>query len=167
MDKSALTSSFNVNACNREMALLYPGFADAVGRALRNLKAKAGIDAALFEGWRSPLRQDWLFSSGRTREGRILTKARRWESWHQYGLAGDIVLDNDPGPRTAWYWDKNLSTYELVAKIFKEEGLHWLGLGDAGHFELNGGLTVGEAQSITRDHGLQQLWLEIQRRTKL
>jgi len=52
------------------------------------------IPFRLFEAYRSSLRQDWLYSQGRSGgpPGPIVTKAKAWESYHQYGLAVDFVL---------------------------------------------------------------------------
>ncbi len=55
----------------------------------------------LFEGFRSPQRQQHLYSQGRTRPGSIVSRARPWQSFHQYGVAGDFVLYE----RGRWSWD--------------------------------------------------------------
>lgn len=49
-----------------------------------------------FEGFRSPERQAQLFAEGHT-------KARPWQSAHQFGLAVDFVVWS----RGAWSWDRN------------------------------------------------------------
>ena len=51
----------------------------------------ARLPIRLFEGWRSPRRQRYLYEQGRTRPGSTVTYARGWESYHQYGLACDFV----------------------------------------------------------------------------
>lgn len=42
-------------------------------------------------GYRSPEVQDGLYAQGRTKKGDVVTKARGWESAHQFGLAVDFV----------------------------------------------------------------------------
>lgn len=51
-----------------------------------------------FEGFRTPGRQQALFNQNRP--GKIITKARPWQSYHQYGLAVDFVLFVD----RKWSW---------------------------------------------------------------
>ncbi len=55
----------------------------------------------LFEGFRSPQRQASLYDQGRTKPGNIVTRAKPWSSYHQYGVAGDFVLFIDGN----WSWD--------------------------------------------------------------
>jgi len=72
-------------------AQLHPRFREA----LVNLLAKAAAEGRpfrLFEAFRTPERQAWLYEQGRTRPGGIVTKARPWQSFHQFGLGADLVL---------------------------------------------------------------------------
>lgn len=41
---------------------------------------------------RSPKQQHQLYEQGRTIAGRVVTNADSWQSYHQYGLAIDLVL---------------------------------------------------------------------------
>ena len=62
---------------------------------------KAGNTPTLFkpfEGFRSPERQDFLFVAKST-------KARGWQSAHNYGLAVDFVPLSDPKNLSSWSWD--------------------------------------------------------------
>lgn len=67
---------------------------------------KDGIKYTLrpFEGFRSPMRQHHLFSIGK------VTKARPWQSSHQYGLAVDFAgvrIDDGGGiVPESWAWDQ-------------------------------------------------------------
>ncbi|MEO6276291.1 D-alanyl-D-alanine carboxypeptidase family protein [Roseateles sp.] len=72
-------------------AQLHPKFREA----LANLLAKAAAENRpfkLFEAFRTPERQAWLYEQGRTRPGGIVTKAKPWQSFHQFGLGADLVL---------------------------------------------------------------------------
>ncbi|AGW13013.1 putative peptidoglycan-binding domain 1 protein [Megalodesulfovibrio gigas DSM 1382 = ATCC 19364] len=84
---------------DRDTAKLHPLFREAVQALLEWCKSEK-LPFALFEGFRSPARQAWLHAQGRTRPGAVVTNARAWESFHQYGLAADIVLKTDAG----WSW---------------------------------------------------------------
>lgn len=85
----------------RRFAGLAPNFAIQVDRLLRDLQDR-GTQVWMFEGRRTPERQAWLYASGRTRPGAIVTNARsHLYSWHGYGLAVDFAFKTAPG---AWYW---------------------------------------------------------------
>lgn len=65
----------------------------------------------LFEGYRSPLAQDEVYRRG-------TSKARSWQSAHQYGLAADFV----PWINGAWSWTEDADWAYLKAKA-KQVGL--------------------------------------------
>jgi D-alanyl-D-alanine carboxypeptidase len=94
---------------NSDPTLLHPVFREKASRLLIQLAGER-IPFRLFEGFRSPQRQQYLYSQGRTRPGAIVTRARPWTSYHQYGLAGDFVLVENgqwswdiSGPKAAWW----------------------------------------------------------------
>lgn len=79
-------------------------------KKLTRLFEEEKLPFRLFEGFRSPQRQDSLFAQGRTKPGNRVTKARPWSSYHQYGVAGDFVLFingrwswDDKGDRAQWW----------------------------------------------------------------
>src|SRR6476660_7065269 len=85
---------------NSDLACLHPVFRHKALDLLTRLSAES-IPFRLFEGFRSPERQQYLYAQGRTRPGSIITKAPPWTSYHQYGLAGDFVLYEN----RAWTWE--------------------------------------------------------------
>lgn len=96
---------------SRDMELmhLHPEVREPARKVLADLSAD-GIPFRLFEGFRSPQRQQHLWEQGRSRPGAIVTKARPWSSYHQYGLAVDLVLHehnnwswDDKGPKRSWW----------------------------------------------------------------
>ncbi len=81
-------------------ARLHPSFRDRLASVIEKLEAE-GIPFRVFEAWRSPQRQQYLWDQGRVRPGAIVTKAQAWESYHQYGLAADVVLFENG----KWSWE--------------------------------------------------------------
>jgi len=75
---------------------LHPGIRDVFTQAYRDVndgifahgRSKCRVACAL----RDPGTQHQLFSLGRTVPGRVVTNADSWQSYHQYGLAADLVL---------------------------------------------------------------------------
>lgn len=88
---------------------LHPLLRDKIRRIEEDLAA-VDLPFRLFETYRSPERQAELFAKGRTAPGKIVTRAKPWNSFHQYGLAVDIVLhvngewswSNEGAFATAW-----------------------------------------------------------------
>jgi len=90
----------NELARNSDPVCLHPIFREKARELLDRLTAE-GIPFRLYEGFRSPERQRYLYAQGRTRAGPIITYARPWASYHQYGMAGDFVLFENG----TWTWD--------------------------------------------------------------
>lgn len=109
---------------------------------------KYGYDVVIFEGYRSAQRQDELYSQGRTRPGFIVTNAKGGESFHNYGVAVDIVFrGREPwGAQHPW---------KLLGKVGKSLGFNWGGdwkFKDLPHFELTLDYTLNDFQTGKVDY---------------
>lgn len=127
---------------DRDPAHLHPLVREAVEKTIGACE-KAGHSFRLFEGYRSPERQDQLYALGRTVSGRIVTYARGGASMHQYGLAADVVGYVDG----QWTWEMPAEawahlhafgkTYGLQPLKFEMPHLQWpwpLAAAQAGHY---------------------------------
>ena len=105
--------------------------------------------------------QDALFAQGRTKPGAIVTKAKGGQSYHNYGLAIDIVLlvDKDKnGTFETASWDLKTdfdgdgkSDWQEIVAIFKRYGYEWGGdwkFNDAPHFQKTFGKSIAELQTL-------------------
>jgi peptidoglycan L-alanyl-D-glutamate endopeptidase CwlK len=105
--------------------------------------------------------QDGLFAQGRTKPGAIVTKAKGGQSYHNYGLAIDIVLlvDKDKnGTFETASWDLKTdfdgdgkSDWQEIVAIFKRYGYEWGGdwkFVDAPHFQKTLGKSIAELQAL-------------------
>jgi len=85
------------------------------------------------EGFRSIERQNELYAQGRTTAGNIVTNAKGGESFHNYGVAFDIVF-------TETGYNPPKMDWEIVGFIGKRLGLDWGGdwksFEDKPHFEM-------------------------------
>src|SRR5689334_16310672 len=109
---------------NTSLDGLHPTFRAAAQIVLQRLAAE-NIPFRIFEAFRSPQRQAFLYAQGRTRPGAIVTKARPWQSYHQYGLAADFVLFEN----NAWSWDTSTAKkqwWDRLVAIGREAGLESL-----------------------------------------
>jgi len=97
--------------------------------------------------------QDQLYAQGRTLPGKRVTNARGGQSYHNYGLAVDIVLLIDNGKSVSWDreldLDKDgLADWQEIVHVFKHFGWDWGGdwvsFKDYPHFEKSFGYTTAE-----------------------
>ena len=115
--------------------ILHPSFREKLQAVLTELQTKA-IPFEVFESYRTPERQAFLFAQGRTRPGAVVTKADAWFSYHQYGLAVDMVLKLNGN----WSWDTSganaahWKTLHAVAATHGLEPLSW----ELPHLQLMG-----------------------------
>jgi peptidoglycan L-alanyl-D-glutamate endopeptidase CwlK len=105
--------------------------------------------------------QNALFAQGRTKPGKIVTNAKGGLSYHNYGLAIDIVLlvdkdKNETFETAAWDvktdfdGDRKADWMECVT-IFKQYGWEWGGdwkFSDAPHFQKTFGKSVRELMTL-------------------
>lgn len=139
---------------NRDLSMLAPFVRDRALAALKDCH-DAGYDLSIFEGYRSPFRQEELYAQGRTKPGKIVTWARAWQSYHQFSLAIDIAYLHGPGK---WSWDGD---FEKPSQFFLARGFTWLEKKEQVHYEITGGLSWQECYKIAQEHGVQSLWLLI------
>lgn len=142
---------------NRDINLLAPIFRNKILSGIE-LAKKDGYQIAIFEGYRSPLRQDYLFAQGRSRPGPVITKAKAYESAHQFGLAVDLSFFIK-----TWVWDNQ--PFDKLVPIFTSLGLKWGGKNDAGHYEYTSNMKIKECYQYVLEHGLLSLWHELQNGT--
>ena len=98
--------------------------------------------------------QDALYSQGRGKSGSIVTNAKGGLSYHNYGLALDIVIIDGKEA----YWDEKkdfdgdgLSDWKEIVKIFKEHGWEWGGdwkFSDTPHFQKTFGKNIRELLAL-------------------
>ena len=136
---------------SRNLADLQPHVRFMAEQLIDTAKAD-GIPLTVTFTRRSLARQAALFAQGRTVPGPIVTNAKPGESFHNYGLALDVVptellaLPNwgdtpDQQARTDALWSR-------VGTIGKSIGFRWGGefhsIRDRPHFEWSGSLTLAD-----------------------
>jgi peptidoglycan L-alanyl-D-glutamate endopeptidase CwlK len=102
---------------------------DLVGTANKQLSGRSQV--LIVQGLRTIDQQNELYAQGRTKPGKIVTKAKGGSSYHNYGLAIDFALLID---NKTLSWDVNadfdndhISDWMEVVKIFKDAGYEWGG----------------------------------------
>lgn len=103
-----------------------------------------GIDALITCTWRSSAEQDELYAQGRTKPGKIVTRARGGQSAHNFVLDGkpaSKAFDFVPMLHGKCVWDTESELWQKLGAIGESLGLNWYGLPDApfrefAHLEL-------------------------------
>ena len=143
--------------------LLHPKLRDEAGELYDEIVASLTGSAICRFAYtlRTFAEQDALFAQGRTKPGKRVTNARGGQSYHNYGLAIDIVLllDRDKnGTFETASWDlksdfdgdKRADWMEVV-QIFKRYGFEWGGdwkFVDAPHFQKTFGKSIYELRAL-------------------
>lgn len=115
-----------VTKTDRDLSKLQPEFKKQVEAFLA-----ANPEVFVTEAYRSQERQDWLYASGRTRPGRVVTWTKN--SQHTKGLAIDIAFKGDQ-----LYPSVSDPRWRKVADSAKQFGIDWgydLWEADAPHFQ--------------------------------
>lgn len=137
----------------------------ARGTALLELCAQSGLSVLVSQGLRTWEEQDALYARGRTAPplGRtqVVTMAKGGRSYHNFGLAFDIVvLDavNKAG------WDSDHPGWRTAGALGKSVGLDWGGdwarFKDLPHFQYTGGLSLPQCRQLYPS-GLDELWRRV------
>lgn len=141
----------NVQTICRDLSKLAPFVVLRLTAALDEC-CEQGLEIGVFETYRSPERQDWLYAQGRTRKGVKVTRATGWQSWHQYGVALDLAFKWNG----KWQWNKD-DPWDKVHAIFKKHGFETLDFEKA-HVQITNGMSVKKAFEISNKQGLLALW---------
>lgn len=135
------------------IALLHPKIREEVASIVReaNIALTGRASVRISQGLRTISEQNALYAQGRTdKTKKIVTNAKGGSSYHNFGLAIDIVLILDG--KTASWDDKTdfdgdkVSDWMEVVAIFKKYGYAWGGdfrsIKDSPHFEKSMGFTT-------------------------
>lgn len=139
----------------RAIQSLHPAVRHKVLQALEDL-TMIGEDCLITSGFRTTAEQASLYAQGRTTPGKIVTYSRPGWSFHEYGLAIDLVavgpLGVELSQRTKLEWAA-LARYEVYGRSLQDIGFQWgfqLWGFDRPHFQYTQGLTIGDVRAGRR-----------------
>jgi peptidoglycan L-alanyl-D-glutamate endopeptidase CwlK len=136
---------------------LAPFVQELLRGALEELHAD-GYTLYPFETYRSPERQQALYNQGRSIPGKKVTNAKPWQSFHQYGLAVDLVYK----VKNRWVWDAD---YDKPSSIMQQHSFEPIDF-ERVHFQITQGLTWREACELQKQGGLEAVWKAVESRFK-
>lgn len=140
------------------MSDLNPKF-DNLLRAFIIEANRQGLHVDVQMGYRSFKKQDELYAQGRTTKGNKVTNSPGGLSWHNYGLAADVVFKKDG----QWSWSEE-HDWKKLGEIGKKSGLEWGGdwkNPDRPHFQYTNGLGIRAALRAYQQGGTAKVWQEI------
>lgn len=118
------------------IAALHPKVRQIFTSFIEDAENEFGITLRVSEGYRSIAYQNSLYAKGRTTAGKIVTNARGGSSYHNYGLAIDLVELKDG--KINWDFD-----YSKLLPLARKYNLTWGGtfknIIDKPHYEITFG----------------------------
>jgi RHS repeat-associated protein len=107
---------------------------------INNTESELNVQLRVVQGYRSIDEQNKLYAQGRTAPGNKVTNAKGGESYHNYGLAVDVVRMENGQPN----WKQPIT--EDIANIGIQQGFSWGGswnsFKDYPHFEMPFGQSI-------------------------
>ena len=146
---------------SHDLGLLAPKFADAVRAAIAECEA-AGLDALVYEAFRTPELQALYYAHGRTvipPVRPVTNAASSLYSWHGFGLAVDVIS-------VSMEWDAPDKWFTDVAAIFKRHSCKWGGdwtRKDLPHFQWAAckPSPSARAREILAAEGVHGVWVAV------
>lgn len=120
----------------RNIATLKPEI-QPLARRLIELAVERGINVKVISGYRSYEEQDELYKQGRSKPGKVVTKAKGGHSYHNFQLAFDIGVFSADGKEYYPESEAYLTCGEIGISLGLEWGGSWASFQDLPHFQLN------------------------------
>ena len=125
---------------------LHPAIQDQVRIIIAEL-AQMGIYIRVTSAFRTFAEQEAEYAKGRTAPGSIVTNAKAGQSYHNYGLAVDVV-EMLNGITPLW----NNPNWNKIAAVFKKYGFEWGGdftsIKDKPHFQKPFGYNTNQLYAM-------------------
>jgi peptidoglycan LD-endopeptidase CwlK len=139
-----------LDRADKKLANVHPTLKAKAIELIKRAHAQ-GINVLITQGYRSIAEQNELYAQGRTKPGKVVTNARGGYSYHNFGLAFDVVIQNADG---SLCWNTDDKRWKTVGAIGKSLGLEWGGdwrkFPDYPHFQLTFGLSLADLRAGKR-----------------
>jgi len=138
---------------NERIKQLHRCLQDQAREFVNRVESELGLQLRISDGYRSFAQQDALYRQGRTAPGPVVTSVQGGESYHNFGLAFDIVPMNGGQPDYGVDWEP-IGT--LGESLGLEWGGRWTSPRDRPHFQNDLGYSTTELgrMSINLLHAL-------------
>lgn len=133
---------------DKRIKLLHPKVRLHFQNFIEEAESNLDITLRIAQGLRTMEEQNALYEQGRTRPGQIVTKAKAGRSFHNYGLAVDLVRMK--GTQVDWEYDMS-KLLPFAQKYGIDWGGSWKKFKDYPHFEKTFGYTWRQLLSKYND----------------
>ena len=131
---------------DKKIEKLHPSIRAKVKEFIIKAQQELGIKLRVSSGYRSHKEQDKLYAKGRAASGKIVTNAKGGESYHNYGLAFDVVEIKNG--KAIW----NNPRWNEIADLGKSLGFSWGGdwisFKDKPHFQMDFGKSIAQLKAL-------------------
>lgn len=154
------------------LAQVHPKLAEKV-RQMAQMLEPEGVNFRVTQGLRLWGDQQALYDKGRNEQGLIVdpsavvTKAKPGYSWHNFGLAVDVVLDDATLAGFQADWNTAHPAWQRLIQVGESLGLvsgsEWRTFPDWPHLQLTGRFGVSpdqEVRYLMQEGGLEAVWKE-------
>lgn len=139
---------------------VHPELANRIRELTRRVADQ--MPCAVDSGYRSFDEQAKLYAIGRPPPPAKVTNAKPGDSYHNYGLAVDMVTLK--GGAHNW----NEADAKIRGSVGQQLGLEWGGawtdFQDLPHFQLTMGLSIGQCRALYNQSGIAAVWAEVDKR---
>lgn len=147
------------------LQLVCPQLAMKIKNMISMLESE-NIEIRVTQGMRTWDEQQQLYDQGRTTPGKIVTNAKPGYSYHNFGLAVDLVPSvNGIDQKYVPDWNGSHPAWKRMIAVGQTvgltEGALWRTFPDEPHFQLNGFLPVTPDDSVRqlyKDQGVDAVW---------
>ena len=160
-------SSYLTDDDIKRLSQIHLSIADLVTMLIEYLHEQ-NYNFHVYCGIRSYEEQEALYNKGRDADGNIVssddvvTNAKPGSSWHNFGLAVDLVRINSKGN---WVWDYSTPGWKVLADKAVELGLvagaNFQTIKDPPHVQKTGTLSLAKARELYKIGGYSAVWKEI------
>lgn len=157
---SPTTASSRVSTRNESaISRLHPKVQNRIRKFINEVYKIHKIQLVIVQDYRTYAQQDAYFAQGRTKPGRIITKARGGYSNHNFALAVDVFpIWEDGKLHMDQKSDKrNIEILTKIAPLAGNHGLEWGGtwkkMYDPPHFQLKTGLSIHQTRQVVKEAG--------------
>ena len=126
---------------SRDIKDLHPKVKAMAENFLSECKA-AGLNVTIYSTYRDHESQNDIYAQGRTKPGKVVTKAKGGDSFHNWKVAFDAA----PVVNGSIPWN-DAKLFEKMGAIGESVGLEWGGrwkFKDMPHFQFTGGLSIAD-----------------------
>lgn len=158
--ESPSTATSKVSPRNEKaISKLHPLVQNRIRQFIAAVYKKHKIQLVIVQDYRTYAQQDAYYAQGRTKPGKIITKARGGYSNHNFALAVDVFPIWEDGQLHMAQKDdaKNIEILTKISSLASNYGLEWGGnwksMYDPPHFQLKTGLTTAQIRQAIKDAG--------------